>query len=75
MMQFGKFKKSTIDALGKYAVSAYDKAKDSESDIHALVAQKYSLRMTAWEKKELGKELEKAETFCEKHKRHCNILL
>lgn len=75
MMQFGKFKKSTIDALEKYAVSAYDKAKDSESDIHALVAQENSLRMTAGEKMELGKELEKAETFCEKHMRHCNISL
>ena len=35
--------KSTLDALEKRAASAYDKAEDSGSDIHALVAHRNSL--------------------------------
>ena len=53
---------NSIDALEKEATSAYDKAEDSESDIHALVAQGNSLRQTAggkrsqWKKEEAEKK-------------------
>ena len=53
--------KSTIDALEKHATSAYDKAEDSQSDIHGLFDQGNSLRQKAVEKKELLQELEEAE--------------
>ena len=38
--------------------STYDKAEDSESDRHALIAQGNSLRQTAGEKKKLVQDLE-----------------
>ena len=53
--------KSTIDALEKHATSAYDKAEDSQSNIHALVDQGSSLRQKTVEKKKLVQELEEAE--------------
>ena len=67
--------KSTINALEKQATSHYDLAKDSVSDVNALLAQGNSLQKTAGEKKKLVKELEEAEKNCERGKRHCNILL
>ena len=39
----------------------FDKAEDSESDIHALVAQGNSLRKTAGDKMKLVQELEEAD--------------
>ena len=67
--------KSTRNALEKQATSHYDLAKDSVSDVNALLAQGNSLQKTAGEKKKLVKELEEAEKNCERGKRHCNILL
>ena len=67
--------KCTIDALEKQATSHYDLAKDSVSDVNALLVQGNSLQKTAGEKKKLVKELEEAEKNCESDKRHCNILL